>query len=93
MTIENFTDKDVPDQSGRVFFVTGANSGLGYQTAKLLAGRGARVLLGCRSLERAEAAIGGSFLWIWETLNPFAARRSWWRKSQDWMFWSIMPGS
>lgn len=57
MTIENFTDKDVPDQSGRVFFVTGANSGLGYQTAKLLAGRGARVLLGCRSLERAEAAI------------------------------------
>lgn len=57
MTIENFTDKDVPDQSGRVFFVTGANSGLGYQTAKLLAGRGARVLLGCRSVEKAEAAI------------------------------------
>ncbi|CAO1653489.1 oxidoreductase [Parasphingorhabdus sp. NYA22] len=57
MTIENFTDKDVPDQSGRVFFVTGANSGLGYQTAKLLAGRCARVLLGCRSVEKAEAAI------------------------------------
>ena len=29
MTISNFTDKDVPDQSGRVYFVTGANSGLG----------------------------------------------------------------
>lgn len=57
MTISNFTDKDVPDQSGRVFFVTGANSGLGYQAAKLLAGRGARVLLGCRSSEKAEAAM------------------------------------
>ncbi|WP_373491654.1 oxidoreductase [Parasphingorhabdus sp.] len=58
MTIRNFTDKDVPDQSGRVFFVTGANSGLGYAAAKLLAGRGARVLLGCRSSEKAKEAMG-----------------------------------
>jgi len=57
MTIKNFTDEDVAHQSGRVFFVTGANSGLGYHTAKLLAGRGARVLLGCRSAEKAEAAM------------------------------------
>ncbi|MEH6662273.1 MAG: oxidoreductase [Parasphingorhabdus sp.] len=57
MKIKDFTDKDVPGQSGRVFFVTGANSGLGYHTAKLLAGRGARVLLGCRSEEKAEAAM------------------------------------
>lgn len=57
MTITNFTDKDVPDQSGRVFFVTGANSGLGYAAAKVLASRGARVLLGCRSEEKAEAAM------------------------------------
>lgn len=57
MTIRNFTDIDVPDQSGRVFFVTGANSGLGYEAAKLLAGRRARVLLGCRSAEKAEAAM------------------------------------
>ncbi|MEH6790680.1 oxidoreductase [Parasphingorhabdus sp.] len=57
MTISNFTDSDVPDQDGRVFLVTGANSGLGYQVAKLLAGRGARVLLGCRSADKAEAAM------------------------------------
>lgn len=57
MTIKNFTDSGVNDQSGRVYFVTGANSGLGYQAAKLLAGRGARVLLGCRSAEKAEAAM------------------------------------
>ena len=57
MTISNFTDSDVTDQSGRVFFVTGANSGLGYAAAKVLAGRGARVLMGCRSEDRAEAAM------------------------------------
>ena len=57
MTISNFTDKDVPDQSGRVYFVTGSNSGLGYAAAKVLAARGARVLLGCRSEEKAEAAM------------------------------------
>jgi NAD(P)-dependent dehydrogenase (short-subunit alcohol dehydrogenase family) len=57
MTIRNFTDKDVPDQSGRVFFITGANSGLGFETAKILAGKGARVLLGCRSEDKAAAAM------------------------------------
>lgn len=57
MTIRNFTHKDVPDQSGRVFFVTGANSGLGYEAAKVLAGKGARVLLGCRSADKAAAAM------------------------------------
>ncbi|PHR21345.1 MAG: oxidoreductase [Sphingopyxis sp.] len=55
--MSNFTDKDVPDQSGRVFFVTGANSGLGYETAKVLAGKGARVLMGCRSDAKAKAAM------------------------------------
>tara|TARA_R110001606_G_scaffold169228_3_gene314142 strand:+ start:1769 stop:2719 length:951 start_codon:yes stop_codon:yes gene_type:complete len=57
MAIRNFTDIDVADQTGRVFFITGANSGLGYEAAKLLAGRGARVLLGCRSEEKAEGAM------------------------------------
>jgi NAD(P)-dependent dehydrogenase (short-subunit alcohol dehydrogenase family) len=52
-----FTADDVPDQSGRTFLVTGANTGIGFETAKVLAARGARVLLGCRSAERAAAAI------------------------------------
>ena len=52
-----FTDDDVPDQSGRTVFVTGANTGIGFETAKVLAGRGARVLMGCRSHDRAHAAI------------------------------------
>ena len=44
---------DCPDQSGRVALITGANSGLGLETARVLVGRGATVLMACRSLERA----------------------------------------
>jgi protochlorophyllide reductase len=47
---------DCPDQSGRVALITGANSGLGLETARVLAGRGATVLMACRSRERAEQA-------------------------------------
>lgn len=54
--IRDFTAKDVPDQSGKTFFITGANTGIGLETAKVLAGRGARVLLGCRSRSKAEQA-------------------------------------
>lgn len=52
-----FTERDVPDQQGRTHFVTGANTGLGFHTARVLAARGARVLLGCRSEDKARAAM------------------------------------
>jgi len=51
-----YTDTDVPDQSGRTFFVTGANTGIGFETVRVLARKGARVLMGCRSRSKAEAA-------------------------------------
>jgi len=47
------------DQSGRLAIVTGANTGLGYETALALAGKGARVILACRNREKAEAARQG----------------------------------
>jgi NAD(P)-dependent dehydrogenase (short-subunit alcohol dehydrogenase family) len=46
----------LPDQIGRTVVVTGANSGLGFETAKRFAEAGAHVVLACRSAERAEAA-------------------------------------
>lgn len=55
--IKNFTDKDVPDQSGRTFFITGANSGIGLEAARAIAGKGGRVLLGCRNPENAKGAV------------------------------------
>lgn len=54
---KGFTETDVPEQSGKCFIVTGANAGVGFETARVLAARGARVLLGCRAKERAEEAI------------------------------------
>jgi len=55
--IQNFTSADVPDQSGKTFFVTGANTGIGFEAAKLFAGKGGRVLLGCRNPVKGEDAL------------------------------------
>ena len=51
-----WTASDVPDQSGRVAVVTGANSGIGYEAALVLAGRGARVVLAVRDLAKGNQA-------------------------------------
>lgn len=51
-----WTKSDIPDLTGRTAVVTGANSGLGYETAKALAEAGARVIMACRTLSRAKGA-------------------------------------
>lgn len=54
--MNRWDDKDIPRLDGKVALVTGANSGLGFDSARLLAGAGARVILACRNPARAEAA-------------------------------------
>lgn len=52
-----FTEKDIPDQHGRVFIITGGSSGCGYETAKAIYNLNGRVYIAGRSAQKAEEAI------------------------------------
>jgi NAD(P)-dependent dehydrogenase (short-subunit alcohol dehydrogenase family) len=52
-----WTAADIPDQSGRVAVITGANTGLGYWTAEMLADKGAHVVLAVRNLDKGKDAV------------------------------------
>lgn len=52
-----FSTRDIPDLTGRLAIVTGANSGTGFETAKALAGKGAEVVVATRSPDRGGAAV------------------------------------
>ncbi|KAG0380657.1 hypothetical protein BGX24_006373 [Mortierella sp. AD032] len=56
-TPNRYSNDLIPNQTGKVAIVTGANTGLGYATMVALAGHGAHVILACRSKERALDAI------------------------------------
>ena len=63
MAAARWTSADLPDQSGRHIVITGGNSGIGLEAARMLAGAGARITLAVRDTskgERAAAGIGGS---------------------------------
>eukprot|EP01118_Nematostelium_gracile_P006322 TRINITY_DN2032_c0_g1_i1.p1 TRINITY_DN2032_c0_g1~~TRINITY_DN2032_c0_g1_i1.p1 ORF type:complete len:252 (+),score=61.25 TRINITY_DN2032_c0_g1_i1:93-848(+) len=52
-----FKEADVGDMTGKVVVVTGANSGIGKETVRVLASRGAKVYLGARNPDKAQEAI------------------------------------
>lgn len=57
MTKQRWTADRIPDQTGRVFVVTGANSGLGLATTRALARRNGHVILAVRDEERGRRAV------------------------------------
>jgi NAD(P)-dependent dehydrogenase (short-subunit alcohol dehydrogenase family) len=57
MSSKNWTYDDVPEQGGKTVIVTGANTGIGFEAARALVRKGARVILGCRGREKGEAAV------------------------------------
>lgn len=52
-----WTAADMPDQSGRIAVVTGANGGLGLETARALAAKGAHVVMAARNQEKTAKAL------------------------------------
>ncbi|KAI0052767.1 NAD-P-binding protein [Auriscalpium vulgare] len=79
-------DRDIPDLTGKVAIVTGANTGIGYHTAEHLALHGAKVYLACRTeskaldaitgIERAHPALKDSGRLVWLPLDLASLRRT-----------------
>jgi hypothetical protein len=57
MSQVTWTPEQMPSQAGKTVLITGANSGLGLESAKLLAGAGAEVVLACRNTDKGQAAL------------------------------------
>ena len=54
----SYSERDIPDLSGRTAVVTGATGGLGFETARMLAEHGARVILAGRNADKGRNALG-----------------------------------
>ncbi len=56
MNTQKWNAENIADQQGRTAIVTGASSGIGFEAARVLAGKGAQVIIAVRSLEKGSAA-------------------------------------
>jgi NAD(P)-dependent dehydrogenase (short-subunit alcohol dehydrogenase family) len=56
--MKKWTLENMPDQTGRIAIVTGANTGIGFETAAALAAKHAKVVMACRNSQKAEDAMG-----------------------------------
>ena len=54
---DEWVSANIPPQDGKTILVTGANSGLGFEATRLLAGRGASVIMAVRNLDKGRAAL------------------------------------
>ncbi|MBL1214883.1 MAG: SDR family NAD(P)-dependent oxidoreductase [Ignavibacteriae bacterium] len=56
MSKSKWTEKNIPNQSGKIAIVTGSSSGIGYETAKVLAKKNAKVIIAVRNIEKGSKA-------------------------------------
>lgn len=54
---KDWKPSSLTDLNGKVYFITGGNSGVGFEAAKMLGHAGADVIIGCRNAQKAEAAV------------------------------------
>ena len=54
MKKENWNASNIPDQSGKIFIVTGPTSGLGEETTRVLSRKNATVIMAARNIKKAE---------------------------------------
>jgi len=57
MSQKKWDSNDIPDQKGRIAIVTGSSSGIGYETARVLANKNAEVIMAVRNLQKGNAAL------------------------------------
>jgi NAD(P)-dependent dehydrogenase (short-subunit alcohol dehydrogenase family) len=80
-----WTFDDIPCQAGRTAVVTGANSGLGFESARQLALKGANVIAACRHRDKGREAVRR----IRDESRTQASRRRRW----IWPIWTPSPAS